>query len=135
MTPGAQGDEPMVEINTTPLIDVLLVLLIMLIVTIPVQTHALKLDLPAAAAPATPPAVITIDIDFDGTVAWNGEPLAERAALDARLSDAAAATEQPEIRLRPNRLVEYGHVARVMASAQRAGLTKIGIVTRERAAR
>ena len=127
----------MVDINTTPLIDVMLVLLIMLIVTIPIQTHAVKLNMPvaAASAPPAPPQVITIDIDFDGTLAWNGEVLGDRAELEARLRNAAAMPEQPELHLRPNKLVKYGNVAMVMASVQRLGLTKVGIVGQEQFAR
>jgi biopolymer transport protein ExbD len=88
-----------------------------------------------ASAPPAPPQVITIDIDFDGTLAWNGEVLVERAELEARLRDAAAMQQQPELHLRPNKLVKYGNVAMVMASVQRLGLTKVGIVGQEQFAR
>jgi biopolymer transport protein ExbD len=123
----------MVDINTTPLIDVMLVLLIMLIITIPIQTHAVKLNMPVGRPPPSTvqPQIITIDIDFDGTIIWNGEPLAGRPELEARMRNAAAAADQPEIHLRPNKLVKYRNVAMVMASAQRLGLTKIGIVGHE----
>lgn len=130
---GAKDDEVLVEMNTTPLIDVMLVLLIMLIITIPIQTHEVKLDLPGGTPPATenPPPVVTIDVDFDGALLWNGELLADRVALEARMREAAAQALQPEIHLRPNKLVAYGHVAAVMASAQRLGLTKLGVVGNE----
>ena len=131
---GRDGDpEVMVDINTTPLIDVMLVLLIMLIITIPIQTHAVKLNMPAGTPPppTTPPQVITIDIDFDGTLIWNGETLSGRPELEARLRGAAASADQPELHLRPNKLVKYRSVAMVMASAQRLGLTKIGMVGQE----
>jgi biopolymer transport protein ExbD len=125
--------EVMVDINTTPLIDVMLVLIIMLIITIPIQTHAVKLNMPIGTPPppTTPPQVVQIDIDFDGTLIWNGETLSGRPELEARLKNAAAQTEQPELHLRPNKLVKYRNVAMVMASAQRLGLTKVGIIGHE----
>ena len=123
----------MVDINTTPLIDVMLVLLIMLIITIPIQTHAVKLNMPIGKPPPqiTKPQVVTIDVDFDGTIIWNGEQVATRAELENRMRGAAAMAEQPEIHLRPNKLVKYRNVAMVMASAQRLGLTKLGIIGHE----
>ena len=126
-------DEVMMDINTTPLIDVMLVLIIMLIITIPVQLHSVNLNMPAGnpPPPTTPPVVVTIDVDFDGTVLWNGETLADQQALEARLRDAAAQTDQPEVHLRPNKLVTYKNVAAVMAAAQRLGVTKLGIVGNE----
>ncbi|HZE59666.1 MAG TPA: biopolymer transporter ExbD [Burkholderiales bacterium] len=125
--------EVMVDINTTPLIDVMLVLLIMLIITIPIQTHAVKLNMPIGKPPPSnvQPQVVTIDVDFDGTIIWNGETLSGRQELEARMRGAAAMQDQPEIHLRPNKLVKYRNVAMVMASAQRLGLTKIGIVGHE----
>ena len=131
---GAGGEpEVMVDINTTPLIDVMLVLLLMLIITIPIQTHAVKLNMPVGnpPPPLTPPTVVTIEVDFDGTVLWNGETVPDRPTLEARFKNAAAMPDQPEFHLRPNKLVTYKHVAGVMASAQRLGLTKIGIVGSE----
>ena len=130
---GSGVPEVMVDINTTPLIDVMLVLLIMLIITIPVQTHAVKLNMPAGnpPPPAVPPEVVTIELDFDGTILWNGQVVPDRSALETRLRAAALAAFQPEIHLRPNKLVKYEHVAMVMASAQRLGLKKIGIIGNE----
>ena len=131
---GAQREpEVMIDINTTPLIDVMLVLIIMLIITIPIQTHAVKLNMPVGKPPppTTPPQVVTIDVDFDGTLIWNGETLSGRPELEARMRGAAAMQEQPEIHLRPNKLVRYRNVAMVMASAQRLGLTKIGVIGHE----
>lgn len=124
------------EMNTTPLIDVLLVLLVMLIITIPIQTHAVKLDMPAGPPPpqqnVVEPVVITIEVDFDGTVLWNRtEALTSRAELEARMIAAAAMDPQPEVHLRPNKLVKYKYVAAVLASAQRLGLNKIGMVGNE----
>ncbi len=128
------GDpEVMVDVNTTPLIDVMLVLLIMLIITIPIQTHAVKLDLPQGnpPPPPTPPTVVTIDVDFDGTIAWNGEPIPDEASLQSHFATAAAMPDQPEIHLRPNKLANYKYVAHVLADAQRLGMTKLGIVGNE----
>ena len=127
-------DEVMMDINTTPLIDVMLVLLIMFIITIPIQTHAVKMNMPVpnnAAAPPKPPEIIRIDVDFDGTIGWNGEIIADRATLESRLAAVAAQPDQPEVHLRPNKLVTYKYVAMIMASAQRLGVTKIGIVGNE----
>jgi len=130
---GSGDPEVMVDINTTPLIDVMLVLLIMLIITIPIQTHAVKLNMPVGnpPPPTEPPEVVTIEVDFDGTVLWNGLVLADRPALETRLRAAAVKPVQPEIHLRPNKLVKYEHVITVMASAQRLGLKKIGVIGNE----
>ena len=132
---GGGGQEPdvMVDINTTPLIDVMLVLLIMLIITIPIQLHSVNLNMPAGTPPppTREPVVVTIDIDFDGTVLWNGEALPDRATLEARLAKAAAEPDQPEVHIRPNKLVEYRSVAMVLASAQRLGVTKLGMIGNE----
>src|SRR5262245_10929497 len=133
--PGSTEREPevMIDINTTPLIDVMLVLIIMLIITIPIQTHAVKLNMPVGNPPpvAEKPDIVTLEVDFDGTLIWNGETLKDRADLEARLRGAVATPVQPEIHLRPNKLVQYGHVVSVMASAQRLGVTKIGLVGNE----
>jgi biopolymer transport protein ExbD len=129
------GGEPdvMVDINTTPLIDVMLVLLIMLIITIPIQLHSVNLNMPAGnpPPPTKEPVVVTIDIDFDGTVLWNGEALPDRPTLEGKLAQAAALPDQPEVHIRPNKLVEYKSVAMVLASAQRLGVTKLGMVGNE----
>jgi biopolymer transport protein ExbD len=134
MNLGAQRDEePMIEMNMTPLIDVMLVLLIMFIITIPIQTHAVKMNMPVApnAPPPQPPQIVRIDVDFDGTIGWNGVIVADRGELEARLATLAAMGEQPEVHLRPNKLVTYKVVAMILASAQRLGVTKIGIVGNE----
>ena len=129
----AAEDEVMMDINTTPLIDVMLVLLIMFIITIPIQTHAVKMNMPIgpSAPPPKPPEVVRIDVDFDGTIGWNGEIIPDRATLEAKLLGIAAMADQPEVHLRPNKLVTYKYVAMVMASAQRLGVTKIGLVGNE----
>ena len=133
---GDEDGDVMVDINTTPLIDVMLVLLIMFIITIPIQTHAVKMNMPVPtknAPPPKPPEIIRIDVDFDGTISWNGEtiPAGDRAAIETRLQAVAAIADQPEVHLRPNKLVVYKHVAMIMATAQRLGVTKIGIVGNE----
>jgi len=108
----------------------MLVLLIMLIITIPMQTHAVKLNLPQANTPpaAVQPQAVTVDIDFDGTILWNGTVLPDRQSLDAQLSAIAAQPTQPELHVRPDRLTDYKYVAEVLASAKRLGVQKIGIV-------
>jgi biopolymer transport protein ExbD len=109
------------------------VLLVMLIITIPIQLHSVDLNLPSGKPPpaAAEPEIVRIDVDFDGTVWWNGEPVADRAALEARMKEKAAQPVQPEVHLRPNKLARYEGVASVMASAQRQGLTKLGMVGNE----
>jgi biopolymer transport protein ExbD len=133
MQVGSGDDEVMVDINTTPLIDVMLVLLIMFIITIPIQTHAVKMNMPVPNQnqPPKPPEIIRIDVDFDGTIGWNGEIIPDRATLESKLSQVAQQPDQPEVHLRPNKLVTYKVVAMIMASAQRLGVTKIGIVGNE----
>ena len=133
---GDPDGEVMIDINTTPLIDVMLVLLIMFIITIPIQTHAVKMNMPVpnnAAPPPKPPEIVRIDVDFDGTIGWNGEVIqpGDRGAIESRLAAVAAMSDQPEVHLRPNKLVVYKHVAMIMATAQRLGVTKIGIVGNE----
>ena len=133
-TGGSGEPEEMVDINTTPLIDVMLVLLIMLIITIPIQTHAVKMNMPTGNPPAveTPPVIVRIDIDFDGTVLWDGVIVPDSLTLDNKLREVAATQpQQPEVHLRPNKLVTYRSVAAVMAAAQRLGVTKIGLVGNE----
>lgn len=128
------GDpEVMVDINTTPLIDVMLVLLVMLIITIPIQLHAVNLNMPVGnpPPPTTQPEVIDIDVDFDGTILWNREYVTSRKDLEDKFEAAALQANQPEVHLRPNKLVSYKYVAMVMATAQRLGMTKIGLVGNE----
>jgi biopolymer transport protein ExbD len=130
--PAIGGDDPemLIDINTTPLIDVLLVLLVMLIITIPMQTHAVKLNLPQANQPPAlvQPQVVEVDIDFDGTIIWNGTVMPDRQSLEQKLSAIAAEPTQPELHVRPDRLTDYKYVAEVLAAAQRLGVQKIGIV-------
>jgi len=127
-------DEPevMMDINTTPLIDVMLVLLIMLIITIPVQLHSINLDMPVGTPPSQKkPNIVHIDVDTRNVVSWNGKPVADRAALEALLQQAKAQEPQPELHIKVQAKAKYQAVAGVLASAQREGLTKIGIVGTE----
>jgi biopolymer transport protein ExbD len=119
--------EVMVEMNTTPLIDVMLVLLTLLIITLPIQTHAVKLDMPApnTTPPTVIPETVELGVDFDGTITWNTVPV-DRATMDAYFLDAAKKDPQPEIHVNPNRLAKYDAVAKVLADAQRLGVTHIG---------
>ncbi|MBA4207945.1 MAG: biopolymer transporter ExbD [Parvibaculum sp.] len=136
MNVGSAGsdDDPMMEINTTPLIDVLLVLLVMLIITIPLQTHAVKLDMPQAVTEATPPeesTVVQLLVNAEGLAFWNGEELPDTAALEERFLASVGGVADPEIHFRPDRNVEYDHVAKILSAAQRAGVVKIGFVGNE----
>ena len=131
---GGGEDEPMMDINTTPLIDILLVLLIMFIITIPVMTHAVKLDMPRPdnSPPAdTNPEVIDLLIDFDGTILWNGTVVPSVDTLDVYFRREAQKDPQPELHINPNKRASYDIVARVLASAQRNHLNKIGFVGSE----
>ncbi|WP_412526367.1 ExbD/TolR family protein [Burkholderia lata] len=132
-TGNADEADVMIEINTTPLIDVMLVLLIMLILTIPIQTNAVKLDMPTGAPPPQPrtPPMVQIDIAADGAIAWNGETLNSREQLETHLHDVAVDPEPTELHLRPDKAAPYRAVAMVMASAQRLGATRIGLVGNE----
>ena len=128
---GAEG-APMMDINTTPLIDVMLVLLIMFIITIPPQTHAVKLDLP----PPNPnpsqvdPVFNQIDIDFLNNIYWNKQEIS-LPTLRSYLKQSVALPEEPELRLRPEAQARYEVVDQVMAEAQQAGVTKMGFVGNE----
>ncbi len=130
---GSGEPEVMMDINTTPLIDVMLVLLIMLIITIPAQLHSVNLDMPVNtnAAKKVDPVVIKIDVDASSVVNWNGKPITSRAELEQKLTEAAAVQPQPELHIRSHAKAKYRAVAGVMASAQRLGLTKLGIVGSE----
>jgi biopolymer transport protein ExbD len=130
---GGGADEPMMDINTTPLIDVMLVLLIMFIITLPVMTHAVKLDMPQTKNPNPPPVVIEpirLDIDWDGAVIWNGTQV-QLGALEGYFRVEAAKNPQPELHVRPDRRANYDTVAKVLALAQRNGMQRIGFVGNE----
>ncbi len=134
MSAGKDDGEPMMEMNTTPLIDVMLVLLIMLIVTIPPQSHAVKVDLPQNSTPQTPPPVEPtknkITIEPDGRVYWNGSEVDDvtlRQYLDASLQ----ITPEPELHFQPNPLARYERVDEVLAIVKRSAVTKLGFVGNE----
>ncbi len=135
MNVGKAGADPevMIDINTTPLIDVMLVLLVMLIITLPIQLHSVNLNMPIGnpPPPLVKPEVVKLDIDASSTIYWNGEVVPDRQALEEHIARAANMGVQPEVHLRPDKGAKYAVVAGVMASAQRLGLTKIGIVGSE----
>jgi biopolymer transport protein ExbD len=133
-SPGRGSDmDVMIDINTTPLIDVMLVLLVMLIITIPIQLHSVNLNMPTGnpPPPLVLPEVVKLDIDDQSRVYWNGEVVDDRTTLESKMSESAQQQLQPEVHLRPDKDAKYAVVAGVMASAQRLGLTKIGIVGSE----
>jgi biopolymer transport protein ExbD len=120
--------EPMCDVNTTPLIDVMLVLLVMLILTLPVQNHAVKLEMPppSPSAPVENPDRIYLEIDPDGTVVINGNAMNGIPAIEEFFMQESVKEPQPEIHLRPSGLASYDVVANVMAAAQRAGMVRMG---------
>jgi biopolymer transport protein ExbD len=135
MSVGGGGEgEPMMEINTTPLIDVMLVLLIMFIITLPVMSHAVKLDMPRPTQNPPPIDEITepirLDIDWDGSIIWNGS-LVQMSVLEGYFRTEAAKNPQPELHVRPDRRANYDTVAKVLALAQRNGMQRIGFVGNE----
>jgi biopolymer transport protein ExbD len=127
-------DEPevMMDINTTPLIDVMLVLLVMLIITIPVQLHAVNLDLPIGSPPVSAPALekIQIDIDTKSSVFWQGQPVTS-AELETRMAAASHQEVQPEVHVRPDKNAQYAVFASVLAASRRNGLTRMAVVGSE----
>jgi biopolymer transport protein ExbD len=123
----SQEAAPMVEMNTTPLIDVMLVLLVMLIITIPVQLNAVQLDMPSKSSNALPE-LVRLQIDAAGFVRWNGELISEVAALDAKLQEAARLPQQPEIHITPEPNTPYALVVSMTALAQKMGLRQVGVV-------
>jgi biopolymer transport protein ExbD len=128
----SDSDDPdvILDVNTTPLIDVMLVLLVMLIITIPIQLHSVNLNMPTTNSPPSlvPPEVIKIDIDAKSGVFWQGTAIADDDELLRKLTAASEMATQPEIHLRPDKLAKYEVVAKVLAATQRLGLTKLGIL-------
>ena len=132
MAVSVRGDttEPMVEPNVIPLVDIMLVLLIIFIITIPVMTHAVKIDLPRNTpnVPTEQPEFIDVEIDFDGSIIWNGSLIDHATMLDYIGVDANK-DPQPEVHMRANPRVRYEYVADVLFALQRGGLKKIGFIT------
>ncbi len=124
-------DQPMAEINTTPLVDVMLVLLVIFIITAPLLTHAIRVDLPGAQAPVDvpDPGTVTLSIDADGTIYWNEDAITGEELLAARLAEAAARSPAPRLQLRADRETRFQRIADLMAAVQAAGLPGIGFVT------
>jgi biopolymer transport protein ExbD len=134
MSVGSGGeDEPLMEINTTPLIDVMLVLLIYLIISLPPATHAVKMDMPTGKSPPSEvvPEVINLEVDFDGTYYWNGNAVSDFTTLEGYFRQAAKQEPQPELHIKPNRRVKYNFVALALAAAQRNQISRIGFVGQE----
>lgn len=128
-TAASEGRRVICEINTTPLIDILLVLLVTLIITLPLMTQSVRINLPQLPSrDQAPPEVINLDIEFDGTVLWNGSPVASFEQLEGYLRAESRKYPQPEIHLRPDAYVKYDVVAKVLAAAQRSQLTRVGFV-------
>jgi biopolymer transport protein ExbD len=132
LSPQLGGNEsepsPMIEMNTTPLIDVMLVLIVMLIITIPMQLHSVNLDMPSAQTSPVVPEVVVLQMDAAGYLRWGNEAVADIATLNAKVSAAAALPNQPELHLRPSADTPYAYVAAFLAMAQKAGLTKVGVI-------
>jgi len=124
------SDDMVSEINMTPLVDVMLVLLIIFIITVPVLTHSVKLDLPRAdnTPNLVKPESVNISVTADGALHWNDDTVTD-AQLTTRLEAAATQQPQPEIFIRGDRKVDYERVVKVMAAVQRAGVLKLGFVT------
>ncbi|ESS71457.1 biopolymer transport protein ExbD1 [Methyloglobulus morosus KoM1] len=122
--------QPMAEINTTPMVDVMLVLLVIFIITAPLLTHSVKIDLPQANSQPNPdkPDAITLSINAEGKLFWNDEPF-EATGLAPRLGAAANKQPQPELHIRADNATPYQRLATVMSEAQTAGIVKIGFIT------
>ncbi len=134
MSVGSSSDgAPMMEMNTTPLIDVLLVLIVMLIITLPVMTHAVKLDMPRPdnAPPPIQPEMVTIKIDYDGTILWNDAAVPNLATLERYFKVEAQKVPQAQVAIRPDARARYDTVAQVLASAQRNRIEKMGLIGNE----
>ena len=134
MSVGRPGADPevMIDINTTPLIDVMLVLLVMLIITIPIQLHAVNLEMPVGVPPSNliKPEKVQIDIDEKSIVYWQGLPVTAQE-LDEKMAAVALQPVQPEIHLRPNKDCSYAVFANVLSTSKRKGLSKMAVIGSE----
>lgn len=130
---GSGDPEVMMDINTTPLIDVMLVLLVMLIITIPIQLHSVNLNLPVGTPPPSDvkPEVVKIDVDAKSVVYWQGTALTSGAELEQKMKTVSELAVQPEVHLRPDKHARYEVVASILAATKRAGLSKIGVIGSE----
>jgi biopolymer transport protein ExbD len=133
MSIGANDDSgPIADMNTTPLVDVMLVLLILFIITLPVMTNSTNLHIGGGDAPPTPREAISLQIDFDGTILWNGAVVEDLAQLERYFAVEARKANQAELHVQPDRRVKYDTVAQVLAIAQRSGMQRIGFAGQER---
>jgi len=134
MAVGSSEGQSYSDINMTPLIDVMLVLLIIFIITIPSQTHAVKIDNPLPPppnfVPPPPPEIVNLSIDFDGTLTWNGSPV-ERPQMQGYISQEASKDPQPEVHITVDKFAKYEIVAQTLADLQHRGLKKIGFVNND----
>jgi biopolymer transport protein ExbD len=133
MSIGATDDSaPIADMNTTPLVDVMLVLLILFIITLPVLTHSTNLHIGRGDSTTALPETISLVIDFDGTIVWNGTVVKDLAQLERYFVAEAGKANQPELHVLPDRRVNYDAVAKVLALAQRSGMQRIGFAGQER---
>jgi biopolymer transport protein ExbD len=133
MSIGANDDSgPIADMNTTPLVDVMLVLLILFIITLPVMTNSTNLHIGRGDAPPAPRETISLAIDFDGTILWNGTVVEDLEQLQRYFAVAASKADQPELHVQPDRRAKYDTVAQVLAIAQRSGMQRIGFAGQER---
>jgi biopolymer transport protein ExbD len=128
----ADDAAPLMDINTTPLIDVLLVLLIMLLINLPLSTHAVKIDLPHVGEATVKRENVSVDIDFDGSIYWNDESVADLAQLESYFKAVAAKANQPDVLINANSRAQYDTVAKVLGAARRNGIRQLGFVGNER---
>ena len=127
-----QDDDVMLDVNMTPLIDVMLVLLIMFIITIPLTNNSININLPNGTPPPTeekPPEIVNLRLDAQGQIFWNDQPVANAQALEALFKTVAQKADQDQIKIKADRANKYKHIAMVMAAAQRLEVKKIGIVS------